>query len=304
MAKQNIVILMARVKKPASIRKNAETGEYNFGLVYTDVVRGVRQVDDKVDFIKHDSPLIMSKEKAHIECMATWKENDIVLIKGVVTSKRIPKISICPNCTNPDGTPVKNETIGNLLYITPIFAEKIKSFNTKREAVEYIVDRSEMSNQVWIYGVLLKDPKLFTTKQKVQITQYPIAINRKFTIRTDDPTIKTDWPVVKSYGEQAREDRLHLKAGSEVIIDGFLQAREITRKTKCECCGQIYEWKDHAMEIVPYAVEYVADYLSNTEIEEEHRMSVEELKQMLYAEGHKDELEEGFVTTDLGNVND
>ena len=298
MARQNIVFLYSRVIKPPVVSRDPETGDYNYGMVYVDAVRGYREVDDNVHFVKHDHPLVISKDKENIEKIAEWHENDIVFIKGVVTSKRITKGCYCPFCTDSDGNPTRNEVPGNLVYVTPIYVRKLAEHDSKVEAVEDLVNNREISNQVFIIGTLLKDPKLVTTKQKVQFTQYPIAINRKYTIRTDDPSIRTDWPIVKSYGEQARDDKTYLRYQAEVIIDGFMQARTVTRRCKCANCGQLYDWKDHAMELVPYDVEYVSGFRTKEEAEAEYQKSIEEYKQMLYDSGYQDELDEDLKSDD------
>ena len=232
--------------------------------------------------------------------MADWRINDIVLIKGVVTSKTISKSSYCPHCTDDDGNATKNTVNGNLVYVTPIYVKKIESYGEdKQAAIEDLVNNREISNQIYVMGTLIKDPKLFTTKKGVQITQYPLAINRKFTIRTDDPNIRTDWPICKSYGEKAREDKIFLRHQAEVIIDGFLQARTVHRHAKCACCGKDYEWKDHMMELVPYDVEYVSGHKSEEEVKAESEKSVEELKQMLFNTGYKDDIDDDLKSDDL-----
>ena len=297
MARQNVCFLLARVRKAPSFQQNDGIAEV--GLCYVDVVRSLRNVDDKIKFVKHDYPLIVTREKEIIDSMQTWQENSIVFIKGTLNTKKTKKISYCGDCTDENGNATENITEGNLVYITPIYVRKERDCETKQEAVEYIVNHREVSNQIYILGTLLKDPKIFTTKQGVQITQYPIAINRKFTIRADDPSIRTDYPVVKSYGEQAREDKTYLKYQADVIIDGFIQARTLTRKCKCKNCGKIYEWKDHAMELVPYDVEYVSGFKTKEEAEAEYQHSVEEYKQILFNSGYKDELEDELITEDI-----
>ena len=286
MAKQNMAFLYGRVSKAPIINMNKETGEYLYGMVYVDTVRSLRHVDDDVRFVKHDHPLVMSREKEFIDMMREWKENDVVYIKGVVTSKSLNKASFCPGCKDENGNPVKNEVKGNLIYITPIYARKVAEYQDKNAAIEDVVKNREISNQVYAMGTLIRDPKMFTTKKHLRITQYIIAMNRKFKIRTDDQSITTDWPVVKSYGEMALDDKLRLRTGAEIYIDGFLQARTVTRKVKCRCCGKLYEFKDHAMEIVPYGIEYLTGYKSNDEIEAEKQMSIEQARQALF--GHSD----------------
>lgn len=299
MARQNIVFLYARVSKLPVLSKDKSTGELNYGMVYVDTVRGLREVDDDVRYVKHDYPLIISREKSILDNIMEWKENDIVFIKGAITSKKITKSSYCPECTDENGNALKNMSLGNLLYITPIYVKKMASYETKEDAVKDIVDNREISNQVYIVGTLLKDPKFYTTAKGVQITQYPIAINRKFTIRTDDPTIRTDYPMVKSYGEQARDDKTFLKYQAEVIVDGFLQARTVRRKQKCSCCEKIYEWKDNAMEIVPYDVEYVSGYLTKEDVERERQATVEAFKQMLFTSRLKEDIDEDEKSEDF-----
>lgn len=301
MAKQNLAFLYGRVAKAPAISKNRETGEYNYGMVYIDTVRGFRAVDDGLNYVKHEYPLLMSKEKEHIENFMGWVENDIVLIKGVVTSKKIKKSSFCdnPDCHDENGNPTKNTAYGNLIYITPLYLEKLRHCDSKEVAEEELLKHREVSNCAYVYGQLLKDPKLFTTKRGVKITQYPIAINRKYTIRTDDPSIRTDWPIVKSYGEQALDDKTYLHYQSEILVDGYLQARTVRRKTKCEKCGKIYEWKDHTMEIVPYATEYIKNFRTKEEVEEEQQKTVEEYKQTLFEQDVKDDMPEGLGSTDV-----
>lgn len=305
MARQNTVFLYARVSKVPKIDRNSETGEYNYGMMYVDVVRGPRDVGDDVNYPKHDHPLIISREKELLDKMAVLKENSIVYIKGVLSTKKMTKRSFCPNCTDEDGNARENLVEGNLVFVTPIYIEHVKDYLEKSEAVEDIVKNREISNQLYVIGDLLKDPKLVTTKKGLRFTQYPIAINRKYTIRTDDPSIKTDWPVVKSYGENALEDKMRLMYQSTVMIDGCLQARRVHRKKKCDFCGEEYTWDDNLMEIVPYAMEYLGEYKSDDDIEKERQQTAEEYRQMLF-DGYKDDItdkesDEFHLDTDEAN---
>lgn len=299
MPRVNIAFLYGRVLKSPILVKDKDTGVYNYSMMYLDVVRGLREVDDDVRYVRHDYPLVISRESELIETIEDFKENDIVLLKGTLSTKKIPKRSYCPNCTDEEGVATENTAYGNLVYITPIYIKKVAEFENKTDAIQHIVDNREVSNQIYVAGTLLKDPKFFTTKQGVQIAQYPVAINRKFIIRTDDPSIRTDYPVVKSYGEQARNDKAFLKYQSEIIVDGFLQARRVTRKCKCKACGNIYAWKDNSMELVPYEVEYLLNYLTPEDVEEERKMKVEQYKQMLFTNGLKDDIDEEEQSDDL-----
>lgn len=301
MGRHNTAFLLGRVRQAPQISKEVDTGEYNYGTVYIDIVRGKRHVDDDLHFIKHDYPLIFARDKEIVEQMLDWKVNDVVFVKGTINTRQMSKSSYCPECEDENGNPIKNIYEGNLVYITPIYVNVVKHFEEKQDAIDFIVENREISNQVYVLGTVLKDPKLFTTKRGIQITQYPIALNRKYIVRSDDPSIRTDYPIVKSYGEQAREDKVYLKYQANVIIDGVIQARTVTRKCKCRNCEMIYEWQDHCMELVPYDVEYVSGFKTKEEVEKEVATSVEEYKQMLYTTGFKDELDDELKSEDTKN---
>lgn len=300
MARLNQVHLYARVHKKPTASINRDTGEYNYSMCYLDVVRSLRKVDDNVKFVKHDHPLLFTREKPDIEQMLEWEENDIVSIFGVITTRKMAKTSFCTECGE------KNIAEGNLVYVTPIHMLKIKSYLddeevksidneeeahhlAKQKSIEDITTNREISNQITIEGTLITEPKLVTTKQNVKFTQYRMALNRKYVIKTDDPSVRTDWPIVKSYGEQAISDKLYLKYQADIIIDGFLQARTVTRKCKCVSCDKLYEWKDKTMELVPYDVEYVDGFRTKEDIERERQQTVEAITNELFNKNYKDE---------------
>lgn len=299
MAKQNNAFLYAVIEQKPVIAIDKETKEPTSAMVYVHVIRGVREVKDGKKYIKHDYPLVVSNDKKMIERMAKWKENDMVYIKGVITSKRIAKKSFCPYCTDEEGNATVNVGKGLLLYITPVYVDVMKSFETKEEAIAELMHSREISNQAIVLGMLWNNPAYFKTKHGLIVTQYQLITERKYRIKTDDPDLRTDWPWVKSYGEQAIEDRMRLQKGSLVIIDGFIQARNVRRKTKCACCGEIYEWNDRTMEIVPFDTEYLKNYKTDQILEDEEGQKAEDLRQALFGHLIKDEVTEDMNTDDL-----
>ena len=74
-----------------------------------------------------------------------------------------------------------------------------------------------------------------------------------------------------------------------MLIDGFLQGRKVTRNVKCDRCGQFYSYVDYSMEIIPYDTEYLANFKTRSQVEEENQMRVEELKQKLFDEARRPE---------------
>lgn len=301
MARHNIAFLYAQVYKKPEFKLDKETGDPVYGMVYLTVLRGYRDVKDGKLYTKQDHPLLLSKEPVILRSMLQMQENDIVFVKGTVASKNIRKGSFCPNenCVDENGNRTKNVTEGMLLYINPIYIQHVCHFDTKNEAITHLNEHKEISNQVYALGTLVRDPGKFKTKRGLIITQYQVALNRKYKTRTDPPEIRTDYPWVKSYGEQAVEDRMRLHTGSVVFIDGIIQARRVRRKTKCRCCGQSYEWIDNTMELVPYDIEYMpGTFYSDEDIEAAKQETVANVYKSLFGSNSDDELEDGEVVED------
>lgn len=294
MAKQNTAILYGFIEKKPVIINDRETGEPQMGTCYLHTVRSVRDAHDGKKYMKHDHPMLVTLEKHIMQEMETWQENDTIYIKGTVASKRVPKKCYCPEC----GT--ENRAKGLLLYVNPIFARRVHSFPDKDGAQTEIIKCREISNQAIIFGELCNDPSFFKTKRGLVVTQYQLETPRKYRIKSDDPENRTDWPWVKSYGDQALNDKMRLRKGALVLIDGTLQARTVNRKTKCEQCGTIFPWQDHTMEIVPFDTEYLAGYKTDEMIKEEKGQESEEILQQLFNSLDKvKDVEEDMHTDDL-----
>ena len=274
MARQNLVFLLGSVLSAPITHYDDETGNPTYSHCYLTVVRGMREVGDRKR-IKYDYPFLMTRDPHILKEMENWKENDIVLVKGTLATKVIRKGHKCPYCPQDKG---KNYSEGVLVYINPIYARKIDRVESTDEMLKYLSKNREISNQAYIFGTLCRDPKKITPKAGLTVTQYQIALNRKYRIRTDPPEVKTDYPWVKSYGDNAVEDKERLHIGSQVFIDGCLQARSIQRHAICEDCGNEYTWKDRAMEIVPYETEYIANFYSDDEVAEKKRKALEDRK--------------------------
>ena len=234
----------------------------SYAVVYVTVARSNRNAGDERQLMKCDSITVMCRDEEIVREMGTWKKLDFVEIQGQVCSKVIKKGSYCEACGE------RNVFDGAVVYVHPIFAQKRLHFDTQEECMEYLSKNREVSNRLCVMGTLCRDPKKVTPKAGLTVTQYPIAINRKFHIRTDDPQDKTDYPWVKSYGKNAISDRKYLHMGSEVLIDGFLQGRKVNKHAVCAFCRHKYDWADHALELVPYETEYTANYYTEEEAEE------------------------------------
>ena len=262
MARHNFVFLYGKVTKNPKIITDGE-GNFLRGTCMITTIRGTRNTeDDNFGDFKYDCPIIVTRNPDLIFKMAQWKENDMVELKGTISTKDIKRTSVCAHCGH------QNTKAGVLLYITPIYLDVIEKGLNEEACIEKLKEKCEISNQCIVAGNLCNDPQFYQHENGLCQTQYQIALNRKFRVKEDPPELKTDFPWVKSQGENAISDKKFLKKGSSVLIEGFIQTRNITQKNVCEECQEEYSYKDQAMEIVPYSTEYLLNCRTVEEIEQ------------------------------------
>ena len=260
MARHNLVFLHGYV---SLVQIHSLSNGQPYALAYIAVSRADRPIGDRREHMHCDRPTVMSRDPQIIREMATWNEYDIVSIKGTLAVKPVGKKSTCPD----EDCQADKVHPGSLVYINPIYAKKVGHVENDDIGMNYLAEHREISNQAYIFGTLCTDPKKVTLKEGLIVTQYQIALNRKFHIQADPPEVRADYPWVKSYGENALSDRRYLHIGSQIFIDGLIQARKVMRHTKCDECGKKYDFRDRAMEIVPYETEYIANFYTKEEVE-------------------------------------
>jgi len=276
MARHNYVFLYGRVTKNPKIITDAE-GNYLRGTAILTTIRGDRSVDDDtLSNIQYDCPVILTKNQDLIHEMATWHENDMVEIKGTISTRNITRTTVCKHCAH------QNSKAGVLLYITPIYLSAVERDLIEEQCFELLKKKAEISNQCIVAGNVCNEPQFYRHANGLCQTQYQIALNRKFRVKEDPPELKTDFPWIKSQGEAAESDVKFLVKGSSVLVDGMIQTRKFVQKTVCEECGQEYEYKDDAMEIVPHCTEYLLNCRTSEEIEEMENDSTDEIFQRLF----------------------
>lgn len=304
MGRENVVFLRGAVAKAPMIIKN-DLGEPIYAQVFINVGRDPRNAGDNIRYMKGDSPMIITREPQWAKEIETWDKYDIVNIMGTFTTRIIGKTHSCPYCHR------KQQKIGQLAYVYPVFAEKICHLDTPEECMKYIVNHREISNRAIVLGTLCHEPRKYVTKQGVVVTQFPIIIGRNIRIPTDSPDITTDCPWVKSYGENAKQNKLRLLRGSEVLINGCIQTRDVMRRSFCgqeydekgrplkaedgtpkinpsKGCGKQFEWKDRATELLAQRCEYLNGYYTDEDLKE-MGISLEELPDTDDAPGEEDE---------------
>lgn len=279
MGRQNTAILVGIVEQKAHIFKNEETGENEEAILCIHTVRGVKNAHDGNRIVKHEYPLIIAQMKHIISGIESWEVGDIVAIKGSFYSRKISKKMICPECGR------EKKTNGLLSYVAPIYAKRIAHYDSTDDALKELLHNKEISNQAILIGTVMNNPSSYRIESGLIVTQYQVVTNRKLKIKADSPETKMDYIWVKSFGDQAVEDKLRLRHDSIVLIDGYLQSRNIKRKIKCPDCGYFYGYNDTTMELVPYDCEYLqGTFMTNEMLEEEFGMDIEKIKEKVKRE--------------------
>ena len=122
----------------------------------------------------------------------------------------------------------------------------------------------EISNQVIILGTVVSEPELIGSA-KNPCCRYMLGVDRKYYIKTQG-TVTADYPYVYSFGKQAEKDIRHLQKNAVILVDGFIRSREIMNNMACSSCEQPYQFRDVAVELVPYSIEYLRGYLTDEDI--------------------------------------
>lgn len=268
MAQHNIVHLYGTVQTEPNVTIDDETGKPIAATLYLTVTNSARKVDG-VESPPEIIPVRVRATSAETTCiLAKAKLNDMVVIKGVVSTKNVIKQITCKECgqrfsaNSKEDNDSSEEATGMITYVTPIAVDIMKSNLTEEEAMKHLLMVREMSNEVQLIGNLCADPKAWDNGKA---TAYQLGVNRKFYQIDDDPSIHADYPYVRAVGNQAENDIEALSKGSLVLVDGYLKMRYFDRKNVCPYCGATRTWTDYAMETVPYSVEYLANFKTGKE---------------------------------------
>lgn len=264
MARHNFALLVGVVRKPPVIRSN------DFGVTAMcplTVIRGSRDKNHrKVDRqAKYSTPILMSEEQTIVDEIATWNENDIVLITGFVATREVEKKAVCPECGFENYRRYActgARSGGNRIYIHPIYAEKLKSFPEQGAAHKYLIEHSEISNRVFLLGNLTREPVKGGDDTKVYC-RYQIAVDRKYCAEgMEEVRERTDYPWIYSYGQKAEIDFQALTTGALIYVDGALQTRKYKEVYTCQNpeCGIQFEVPGQTLEVLSYDTEYLKNY--------------------------------------------
>lgn len=275
MARQNEVFLYGMVMQKPQILKD-ENNTYIRGSVPIQVIRGKREISNRqLVNVRYDAPIIMSGDPVIIEIMENLNPFDMIEVKGVYTTKDITKTKMC-ECGH------KNKKPGTLSFISPIYLDIRETNNTEAAAKQLLDRRCEISNTVTVIGNVTAEPEYFA--EKVHMTQYNLAVTRKFFLKEDMTRSTVDFPHIKSFGSIADDDHKHLKMGTKVMVNGMLQTRQYSQALKCEMCGNEMNIISSAMEIIPYSTEYLKNYITEEELQSRAANQAQQTEQELFGD--------------------
>lgn len=258
MATHNIFTGYAQVITLPRVVKN-EDGEYVRASCGVVTLRGKRDYGNILDTIRLDTPVLRTDDPIQCREIENWKLNDMVEIKGPITSREITRTYICPECG------AENKIQGVATFIHPIFCGRRESGITKDEGYKLLQYRSEISNNVTLIGMLMGDPSFRETEKGVKIGKYQVAVMRRYRIKEDEPSRKADFIWIKSFGRIAEKDEKFLKKGTLMYIDGVLQTKKYEKEINCASCNYKITADEVSTEVVPYACEYLRDYIPQKE---------------------------------------
>lgn len=268
MATHNQVLLAGYVKSEPKIQTDS-SGAKSIMIKLTTVRREMKEYIDSLFLdviIRYDG----SNDQL-INRMEATKKNDLIIVKGVFNIVVVNKVFKCPECNS---NVIQENAFMCTVY--PQFIQRITNLNQYIEKTndpdypnKIIQDNvSEISNHILMVGSLVKEPEMIEhPSKKIKCCRYPVAINRKYYIATQSDTT-ADYPWVYSYGKQAENDLRYLKQGSDIMIDGFIRVRRVKKNLVCTSCNKSFTAPTLASELVPYAVEYFNNYLSEEEAQQ------------------------------------
>lgn len=244
MAQTNQLILCGIQQRDTRV---STSGDYASIILKTIV--GARYDGDESRY-KYIYVLVISRDTEIIKEMATSGENDLILVKGVVVSREVQKISACPACATENIKP------GNVTYCEPIHFEVLKKGIDAEDINSTLLAHREISNIARIVGNACTDIREFTDKKNRKSVKYCIAVPRTYRIKNSSESERTDFVTAHSYGDNATDDATYVKKRDKVLIDGYLQHFIKKVSIDCACCGRKYEFEDGRMEVIPFETEY------------------------------------------------
>ena len=251
MARENTITLVGIVNSPIAVTFNKIHSTYRIAFNIQTLRRNGRTDYPRINVFG------LSEEDAR-KIYEEFKIGAFIMARGMVSTKMTQKVIKCEGCGK--------EHVSDALVTEVIAYSKPVLLHGEYEANEL----REFANNLHLIGAVCSDVQARKSPSGVSMTQYQIAVNRKYHVKEKED--KTDFPWVKTFGRQAEEDEKHLKVSSQIYINGAIQTREVSKTIVCEECESTINYVENLGEIVPQDVEY----LNNCIFDEEETPKTEE----------------------------
>ncbi len=266
MARHNFVQLMGFVRKPPR-----KVGPYATILLSVLAPTRSQAASGIEGYAGICIPAVITLEEKLVGEIMSLEVNDIVFVKGFLGTRQELKNYTCPECGYQDDVKVMSdggiESIYGYIrtYVHPIYILRFQRLGdvSMEDAVAVLREQSqEISNIVFLVGNVTSSPipgkwTNEATQEEIPVCRYKIAVNRKYCASGMEELCEdTDFPVIYTFGNQAKWDAGVLQTGSSVYVDGSLVTRRVRADCKCPRCGTLFHVQDTRMEVVGNSVEY------------------------------------------------
>lgn len=258
MAKENYISLRGQLRKDPTIVTDDMGEPISAVFSLHTLKRNVRDRAGNLD-PKFDRPIILTSDPRLVQKIKSFKNHDIIEVKGNFTTGFVQKPKKCPVCgeVNIIETPFQ--------VVTPLYVGVIRTgIENDAEGLHELVETAEISNIAKMIGrVCSPTDHIYhgVTEIEQSYTKYQLAVNRKYYMATSNGyEDHTDYPYVISYEDVADKDYAALKQGALVYIDGYIHTMAFNINCKCEHCGSDFTFRSQRMLITPYSTEYLRDY--------------------------------------------
>lgn len=285
MARLNNVSLFGIVAEDPIIIMDDATGGYRKGQAFLVVASANRENGISTN-VFYSKPFLYSEDPDIVAEMSKWKKNDLVAVKGVITTLNANKGTICAHCHKKSSRP------GEVSLITPIYVEARYTGLEEKEATRILNEKREISNQVYLLGSLCDDVNgrkestiykdIISQSSYKGIAAYQIAVDRKYYLKQDVPTNRTDYPHIISVGAKAEQDLKCIHKGSMVLVDGMVVTREFRRTVTCPHCGKQFDWPEKVLEVLTFGTEYLADFMTPEEYDKLQAEKLQAIKNDIF----------------------
>ena len=181
-----------------------------------------------------DEPIVEFESEDAIAFLKTCKMNDAIHVEGTIRTAKVTRNLTCEVC--------HNEYTDNVILTTLVADRKLSK----------CANPSFSENHVILIGVSVRDPLRYEGKNLR--AKYQLAINRR------DQDGGTDYPFVSSFKSLAEEDLAKIRKGSQVFVDGVIEATKHTRRAKCPHCPASYSYKVTTAQVIAKSTAYLNNY--------------------------------------------